>query len=222
MSEPHPLGRHVEHDPRSRAFPVAVDEAAPLVKKLWRRYGSVLDQGQLGSCTGNAMAGALNTLPIRKTGAKALTEKDAVSIYEAATIVDGIPGQYPPDDTGSSGLAVCKVAKTRGMISSYTHAFSLSQALAALMHGPVITGIDWYEGFDNPSADGLVEISGSIRGGHEIEVLGFDPAYNGGGGLLTAVNSWGKSWGIAGRFFFTAETWGALLANQGDVTVPLA
>jgi hypothetical protein len=142
----------------------------------------------------------------------------AVSIYEAATLIDGAPGSYPPDDTGSDGLSVCKVAKSRGLISSYQHAFSLAQALAALQTGPVITGVDWYEGFDNPDANGLVSIGGSIRGGHEFEVLGYDPTTD----LVTAVNSWGRSWGVAGRFHFTSATWGQLLDAQGDVTVPIA
>lgn len=113
MTDLHPLGRHVEHDPRSRDYPFEVAAATPLRKTLWRRYGRVLDQGQLGSCTGNAIVGALNTLPLRKTGAAALTEKDAVSIYGSATAIDSIPGQYPPTDTGSSGLAVCKSAGAR-------------------------------------------------------------------------------------------------------------
>lgn len=211
------LGRHVEHDPRSLGYPVQVDEAVPLRKVLWARTGTPLNQGNLGSCTGNAMVGALNTTPLRKTGVKLLVEKDAVSIYEAATIIDGVPGQYPPDDTGSSGLAVCKVAKTRGLISGYTHAFSVTQALQALMAGPVITGVNWYEGFDTPDANGLVRISGQIRGGHEFEVRGYDPATD----LVTAENSWGKSWGVTGLFHFTSKTWATLLGEQGDVSVPL-
>lgn len=211
------LGRHVEHDPASHDYPFEVTEATPLKKVLWRRYGSIFNQGDLGSCTGNAMAGALNTLPIHKTLAKALVEKDAISIYEQATEIDNIPGQYPPDDTGSSGLAVCKVAKTRGLISGYRHAFNLTQALQALQTGTVITGVSWYEGFDNPDTTGLVEIAGQVRGGHEFEILGYDPATD----LLTAANSWGTGWGVAGRFHFTSKTWAELLDDQGDVTVPV-
>jgi len=211
------LGRHVNHDPRSRDFPVRVDEAVTLKKVLWSRRVAPFDQGQLGSCTGNAITGVLDTSPFRAKFPKPFYETMAVSIYEAATLIDNAPGSYPPDDTGSDGLSVCKVAKTRGFISGYTHAFSLAQALQALMSGPVITGVSWYEGFDNPDPSGLVQIAGQVRGGHEFEVLGYDPATD----LLTAVNSWGKSWGVSGRFHFTSKTWARLLAEQGDCTVPL-
>lgn len=52
------LGRIVQHDPRSLAFVAAT---APLKTVTHRLSGQVLDQGNLGSCTGNAMAQALNT-----------------------------------------------------------------------------------------------------------------------------------------------------------------
>jgi Papain family cysteine protease len=213
----HSLGRHVEHDPRSRGYSVVVDHNQPLRKVTHRRYGSILNQGQLGSCTGNAMAGAVNTAPIHKPGAKPLVEADAVSIYEAATLVDNVPGVYPPDDTGSSGLAVCKVAKSRGLISAYHHAFSLSDALQALMAGPVIVGMDWYEGFDTPDTNAVVTIQGQVRGGHEVEAVGYDPATR----LVKFANSWGKTYGKAGYFFMLDGTLGQLLNQQGDVQVPL-
>lgn len=211
------LGRHVDHDPRSRRYPIAVATPTALKKVLWGRAGIALNQGDLGSCTGNALAGVLNTAPFRRKGAKLLTEKDAVAIYQAATVIDGFPGQYPPDDTGSSGLAVCKAAKARGLIAGYTHAFGIADALRALQTGPVITGVNWYDGFDRPDANGLVRISGQVRGGHEFEVLGYDPATD----LVTAENSWGPGWGVKGRFHFTSSTWAQLLAEQGDVTVPV-
>jgi len=212
-----PLGRHIEHDSRSRDFAVEVDEATPLVKVLWNRYGNPFNQGNLGSCTGNAITGVLNTAPFHKASGKLHTEKDAVAIYSAATKIDNIEGEYPPTDSGSSGLAVCKVAKAEGLIAGYKHAFSIAAALQALMKGPVITGVAWYDGFDTPDENGLVEISGEIRGGHEFEIRGYDPATD----LVTAENSWGVSWGLKGIFHFTSHTWAELLKQQGDVTVPL-
>lgn len=218
------LGRHVEHDERSRAY--AVEEmTAPAIHEVHHRsHGAVLDQGNLGSCTGNAMAGAINTDPVHRLGESLLTEANAVSIYEAATVIDGIDGVYPPTDTGSSGLAVAKVAKSRGEIAGYSHAFSILGAVSALMKVPVITGVPWYEGFDHPDpTTGMVEIAGQIRGGHEFRVIGFVPASSGDllDGVAIAVNSWGRDWGINGRFRFTARTWAELLAEDGDVTVPV-
>lgn len=214
-----PLGRHVEHDPRSRNFAVGVVTAPALFRTVHHmRYGGVFDQGNLGSCTGNATAGAVNTRPLHVKG-HVLTEADAVAIYELATKIDDIDGAYPPDDTGSSGLAAAKAAQQMHLIDSYRHAFSIEEALSALQDKPVITGVDWYEGFDEPDASGLVKIAGQVRGGHEFEVLGFEYRTTLDESLVIAENSWNATWGKKGRFMFTVATWRQLLDAQGDVTI---
>src|SRR5207253_2899673 len=166
------------------------------------RHGVPLDQGSLGSCTGNAVAGALNTEPVWQHGDPLANEDVAVKIYELATTLDAYDGSYPPDDTGSSGLAACKAAKRLGLLTSYRHAFGIDHALGALMLHPVITGVNWYEGFDQPDASGRVEIAGNVRGGHEFEVVSFTPATSTLDGIVGAVNSWGLGYGKSGRFFF--------------------
>lgn len=215
------LGRHIEHDPRSRAFAMYPSDLGPIKVVKHRRYGSIFDQGQFGSCTGNALAGAINTAPLHKTGARALVEADAVKLYAAATVLDGYAGTYPPDDTGSSGLAVCKAGMKAGYLTGYKHAFSIQAALASLTVTPVITGIPWYEGFDKPDADGMVVIAGQIRGGHEIEVDAILKVGSLAETIVELPNSWGTSWGLGGKFRMTAATWAALLEQQGDVTGPL-
>ena len=97
------LGRHIEHDERSRAYPAA--RAPKVVSVAHARHCAPFDQGQTGSCTGNAEAGLLMTDPLFVTG-RCLSESDAVALYEQATHLDRVKGIYPPDDTGSSGLAV--------------------------------------------------------------------------------------------------------------------
>src|SRR5882672_8003142 len=94
------LGRHVEHDPRSRAFSAGT---AAIKSVRHKRHGKAFDQGELGSCTGNAMAGVLMTEPLWIRG-RNLAEADAVALYKTATRLDSVPGTYPPNDTGSSGL----------------------------------------------------------------------------------------------------------------------
>lgn len=216
------LGRHVEHDPQSRAYGI-VTAKVPLVSVRHIRHGIIFNQGDLGSCTGNAGAGCINTVPLWTKGNRLLHESDAITIYGKATVIDGFPGSYPPDDTGSSGLAVCKVMKTMGLITSYLHAFGIDAALQALMKRSFMTGINWYEGFDNPDAAGIVKKTGQIRGGHEIECNQYVSNKSGNpmDALLGFNNSWGVSWGIKGRFYMTVRTFADLLAEEGDVTVPI-
>jgi len=216
-----PLGRHIEHDEASRAYATEADTAAPLVAVTHKRHGNIFNQGEIGSCTGNAAAGCANTDPTHGH-VKLLHEPDALHIYELATQLDGIQGVYPPDDTGSSGLAACKALKQLGLISKYEHAFGEVQALAALQARPIMTGVAWYEGFDNPDANGIVQIAGQVRGGHEFEINQYLPnASDPLEALLGADNSWSAQWGVHGRFFFTVRTFAALLEQQGDVTIPI-
>src|SRR5665213_2084144 len=110
------LGRHVERDARSRNSPAA---SAPISDVKHLRHGKPFDQGDLGSCTGNAMAGAMMTAPYYHAS-RTMVEANAVLLYEQATHLDRVPGSYPPDDTGSTGLAVAKAAKRDGYISAYS------------------------------------------------------------------------------------------------------
>lgn len=209
------LGRRVQHDPQSRRFAHKAAPGTPLVSVQHTRHIPVLDQGNIGSCTGNAAVGALGTEPYF-TG-RQWTEDDAVDVYSAATVIDGFPGTFRPDDTGSSGLAVAKVLTSRGLISGYRHAFNITDALAALQVGPVITGVPWYESFFEPAPGGLISIKEGDReaGGHEFVVDGYDAL----AGLVWSTNSWGTDWSVGGRFCMTVATWAQLLSQQGDVTV---
>jgi hypothetical protein len=210
----HRLGRHVMHDARSRDYQAS---RAPKVTSITHvATGLPLDQGKLGSCTANALCGALDSAPDNARSA-IYDENKAVSLYELETQLEGKP--YPPNDPGGSGLMVCKAAKQLGWISSYTHAFGIEHALQALVQRPVITGVDWYSSFDTPDPKtGLVEIApgATVRGGHEIVADGIDADNQ----LVYLWNSWGSGWGLGGRFCWSFATWEQLLASQGDVTVP--
>ena len=210
----HRLGRHVHHDKRSRQYPA---DTAPLKTVMHTHYGLALDQGDLGSCTGNAMAQSLNTAPFHRPGQALLHEDQAVALYAKATQIDGYPGVYPPDDTGSSGLAVMKAAKAARMIAGYTHTFSLSHLLGSLVLKPGILGINWYDSFDQPLSTGECPLDSQaiVRGGHEVCMTGIDVAHK----RVWCINSWGK-WGFrgTGRFWFAWDTLSQLLSEQGDAT----
>lgn len=220
------LGRRVNHDPRSRAFPVA-PTATTLTAVRHKSYIDVLDQGQLGSCTGNAGVAAVYREPFVNAPAFSYSvwpypgnETGAVKLYSDATRIDPFPGTYPPNDTGSDGLSIAKVLKSAGVISGFLHAFTVQSALLQLMTTPLITGITWYNSMFYPNEVGVlvVDANSGVAGGHELCVdqyippAGSDPAFVGG------PNSWGPSWGLGGRWYMSVDDWAGLLADDGDVT----
>jgi len=178
--------------------------------------GLPLNQGDIGSCTANALCGALDSSPDDQ-GGKTFAEDSAVQLYELETKLEGKP--YPPNDPGGSGLMVCKAAKELGWIKSYQHTFDIQHALEALVLRPVITGVSWYTSFDTPDRTGLVEIAkgATVRGGHEVVADGIDADNK----LVWFWNSWGPEYGLGGRFCMSFGTWERLLSEQGDVTVPI-
>lgn len=212
------FGRHIHHDPRSRRYPY---RSAPTAIKAVRhlRHAPIWDQGQTGSCTGQAALGCLTTGPFYPTVAAQtrfpLTEHGAIAVYSAATRLDNINGEYPPDDTGSSGLAAAKALKAAGLISGYQHTFTLADALTALQAVPLICGTVWRANMGDPSPEGLVSVEGRELGGHEYVIDEYDPVR----GWVGCTNSWGVTFGLAGRFYIQAEDLGDLLRDGGDVTV---
>lgn len=220
------LGRHVKHDPRSLRYQVPAGALGDLKSIRHKRYVPVLDQGDLGSCTGNAALGAVGTGAVFEALSAALQpstsdatadEKEAVQLYSAATQLDDYDGSYPPDDTGSDGLSVAKACQQAGLISGYQHATSLEAALTALAAQAVITGVNWYDSFDQPADNGLITITkrASVRGGHEFELEQLDVENR----LVWFTNSWTEQWGVDGRACLGWDDFGRLLDEQGDVTV---
>ena len=211
------LGRHLVHDERSRQYAMA---ALPVPHKtvLHARRIPILDQGQLGSCTANAGLGMLASGPLWHPTDPVWTEDDAVQLYSEETRLDDrqIPGHYPPDDTGSAGIYICKALKARGLVSSYWHAFSTRSLLGMLAVKPCAIGIGWYEQMFNPDRNGQVHIGGSIAGGHEVCVDGIIPEHR----MVRFANSWGSGWGRAGWGYLSWDDLETLLADGGDaVTV---
>jgi hypothetical protein len=235
-----PLGRHVHHDPRSLAYAHGVLPKSAIKTVEWTRRIPILDQGQLGSCTGNAATGLLGTDSAGRTAATSVTitsagatashgvftagtypldEAFAVRLYSLATVLDEFKGQYPPTDTGSSGLGVAKALQALGLAASYTHAFSLAALNSALQAGPVLIGIEWLNSMFDPAADGriVVDHTSGVAGGHELELSKFDATT----GEYWVPNSWNTSWGQNGWGYLTAADLAWLLSQQGDVTVPV-
>lgn len=221
------LGRHVVHDPRSRGYAVEPRRGADGISVGWRRYIPMLDQGSLGSCVGNAAVGVLGSSRFYGSLAKAraggidlapglrLDESTAVHVYGAATALDPWPGEYPPTDTGTSGLAAARVLLAAGLIKSYRWAFGMDALHTAILAGPLMVGVNWYESMDEPNEYGEVTVAGQIRGGHEFELIGYsDRTFR-----WRAVNSWGAGWGKSGYFYLHDAALARLMDEDGDATL---
>lgn len=228
----------MHHDSESRRYAYPTSGLTLKSTKHQRRI-PVLDQGQLGSCTGNAGIGCIGTDPFFETlrshataqhfealargitsGVYPLTEEGAVALYSDATAADDYPGQYPPTDTGSDGLTIAKVLTAAGEISGYQHTFSLQDALLALTQRPVIVGTIWTDGMFEPDPSGRIRPTGNVAGGHEYVLDEIDVENED----VWGTQSWGPNWGVTrderpGRFCISFDDFGTLLDQQGDVTI---
>jgi hypothetical protein len=213
------LKRHIYHDSKSKLFAFPT-QGLTIKDANHIRHIPILDQGQVGSCTGNAGIGGLSTDPLFATLPKPLTysldENGAVKLYSDAEIIDG-SGAYPPNDNGSCGLSIAKALLNAGVISGYQHTFTLNDALLALTQYPILVGMNWYNNMFTPDVDGRVRPTGGIAGGHEIVARQIDATRQ----RVWFDNSWGSSWGVNGRFYLTFTDFGTLLSQQGDVIVLL-
>ena len=195
----HRLGRHIWRSGNFFAQVEAqklVGDDIPQKTTRWTRRTPVFNQGNIGSCVGNAGTGVRMTDPFWKPGVT-LTETDAVTLYSEATHFNGDPGVfYPPTDTGSSGPAAGQALERDGIIKGYGHDLTLHDTINSLMVSPGMMGIGWYDSFDTPLPTGQCVLTpgATLRGGHEIELYGCDIEQK----QFQFYNSWGQGWGTIG------------------------
>lgn len=211
------LGRHVQHDERSRNYNLATYAVPRLPTQpiRWERQGPLFDQ-DIGCCTACAALGLMMTEPF--TTGEVYTLEDAHDFYHDETQHDGFRGVWPPTDTGSSSLAAMKTLRRRGLIQAYAHAFSPLVAVAALTRGPISVGTVWLESMFSPKRGRIVvDRRSDIAGGHEYVIDGWDPATR----RVHMTNSWGTGWGSAGGADIDFDDLKWLLAQQGDAVQPV-
>lgn len=223
----HPLlGRNVHFDSRSKAYALQ-PKAVPVKAVRHAQHIGILDQGQVGACSGNGATSCAYHEPFFTDGAPnwryAPDETGALGWYHENTVEDSYSGTYPPDDTGSDTLTASKVGKEAGVSTGYQAALDLDSSLQQLMTVPGITGIPWYNSMFDVGSNGLITVTASsgLAGGHLIvvdEIVEADGPGNGTGTVLVGGdNSWNTSWGAQGRWYLKASDWWALRQNQGDV-----
>lgn len=210
------LGRNVVHDPVSRNFamPVSVDKSVWRDKRV-RLYDPLPNPNQpIGCCTGVAKSCQLNAVGNRVMG-RVLDMDDAIAIYSYATTIDPWDGSYPPDDTGSSGLASAKSAQHHGLAGTYRWLFGgADEVVQSVMNGEVISvGTWWY--WDMFAASGgwhqglpIIKPTGGQAGGHQYAIRGYDIDAD-----LVMGRCW---WGDFRDFWIKRTDLDSLLHDDGD------
>jgi hypothetical protein len=171
-----------------------------------------LDQGSEGSCVGFGSTHMLNAAPWMH-----LHNYDfARGIYTEAKKVDEWQGE---DYEGTSVRAGMKVLQAQGLITEYLWAWNTDTVRDyVLRRGPVTMGTTWYDKMMKPDSKGFVWPDGASVGGHCWTVLGYSESRN----AFRAINSWGTSWGQAGRFWIQWDSFKFLLEKDGgDAVSPL-
>jgi hypothetical protein len=235
---PYRLGRHQVHDaltPDRDAFRLA--GVAPLRSVSHERVCAPFDQNHcnpaviqslvadpsataLGNCTANAAFGLLMTAPFHKQG-WSFGEDDCVRLYHEETLLDDrqIPGEWPSDDTGSTGPWSMLALEQRGLIKCWVHTRSLHTALRLLTAGPISIGVSWFQCMFEPDSNDTIHVDeqSGLAGGHQIEVAALDVD----GQRVQLVNSWGPGWGADGRAWLSWTDMDLLLHLGGDVVQPV-
>ena len=197
----------------------------PLRVDLRHGCSSVEDQGSLGSCTANALAGALEFLEIKnKVHFADLSRlfiyynerviEHSVRSDSGAMLRDGIKTlakqgvcsektwPYVVSKFSVKPRAVCYKEASNHQITSYHRILTIEEMRTCLAEGfPFVFGFTVYEGFETQhvALTGVVDMPQPrerVVGGHAVMAVGYDDAAK----RFIVRNSWGVAWGMKGYF----------------------
>lgn len=206
---PRVFDRRVEFDPRSRSFPIA--ETIPRLAKprsyTWK-VPIQLDQGSEGACVGFAVSHEAAARPVEVKG---VTNEVARGVYHLAQTLDQWDGE---NYDGTSVLAGMKAGQQRNWYTEYRWAFGLEDVLLAIGYrGPVVLGLDWFEGMMQTDAAGFLRPTGNVVGGHAILANRVNVREK----FVGLHNSWGGD--VNGKLTF--DDLDMLLHRQGEAAIPV-
>jgi len=186
---------------------------------------SVEDQGNLGSCTGNALAGAIEFLE-RKDNVQFMDASRLFIYYNeralegtvksdaGAMIRDGIKTlknqgvclektwPYVISKFAVKPSAACYKEALKRQITSYHRILTLDEMQACIADGfPFVFGFTVYESFESQDVarTGVVQMPQPTErslGGHAVLAVGYDDVQK----RFIVRNSWGTGWGQKGYF----------------------
>jgi C1A family cysteine protease len=217
-------------DARDRLYMARLRDLPPAEYDLRPSMPPVYDQGQLGSCTGNAIAAAMEFERDRQGLSDFVPSRlfiyyneraleGTVSSDSGAVIRDGIkvvnsqgvcPETLWPYDIGVFTVKPpkrCYVAAKKDKAVQYEAIHTLGDLKDAIASNlSVVFGFTVYQSFESRSVaqTGVMPMpkrGEATVGGHAVVAVGYsDPK-----GHLIVRNSWGPSWGDHGYFYMPYE-----------------
>ncbi len=215
-------------DHRDHYYAAVVERAAVLPARvdLSTHCPPVYNQGQLGSCTANAIAGAIEFDRLKQNAADFTPSRlfiyynervieHTVDTDSGAQIRDGIKSVAKQGDCPETEwpyiiakfktkpLAACYADALKYRVVSYQRLVPvLSQLKGCLASGyPFVFGFTVYESFESPQVarTGHAPLPGADEraiGGHAVMAVGFEDGKQ----WFLVRNSWGNRWGLKGYF----------------------
>lgn len=189
----------------------------------------VYDQGNLGSCTANAVNAVFQFDQLKQQVETFIPSR--LFVYYNERVIEGTV----PYDAGAEMRDSIKAVVQYGVVpeaewpydvsrfaeapprACYEHALfhqglvysavqqTLCQMQSVLATGlPFIFGFTVYDSFEDIGPDGICPMPGpseGVLGGHAVVAVGYDNASR----RFTVRNSWGEGWGDAGYFYMPYE-----------------
>ena len=218
-------------DPRDHIFQAVPLKAIPPSIDLRQWCSPIEDQGYLGSCTGNAIAGQIELID-RKNNKNLDVSRLFIyyqeRVYEntvrwdaGAYIRDGLKAvnqvgapletlwPYIESKFAVKPTTAAYTDAARRKVTGYAKCTNFTSVKNALAAGnPVTVGFYVYESFEwaQNTNTGVMPYPNTAReaflGGHAVCLVGYDDNFRGTGqGYFIARNSWGTSWGDNGYFY---------------------
>ncbi len=207
-----------------------VPPALPPRVDLRQTCSAIEDQGNLGSCTGNALAGAIEFL--ERKNKVPFIDASRLFIYYNERVIEGTV----KSDSGAMIRDGIKTLKKQGVcnekrwpyiiskfavkptapcykealehqITSYHRIVTLDEMRTCLAEGfPFVFGFTVYEGFESQDVakSGIVNMpqpNERAVGGHAVLGVGYDETEK----RFIVRNSWGTGWGQQGYFTMPYE-----------------
>jgi len=215
-----------DHRDHVFAAPLAALGLLPVRVDLRPQCSPVYDQGQLGSCTANAIAAAIQFDRLKQKISDFVPSRlfiyynervmeHSVASDSGAQIRDGIKSVAKLGDCPEPEWPyVIAKFKTKPARKCYTDALkfkavsyqrvtqSLAQLKGCLAVGyPFVFGFTVYENFESAAVAknghaALPKSGESVVGGHAVVGVGYDDAKS----WFIVRNSWGADWGLKGYF----------------------